>query len=254
MKDIPILMSTPMVRATLADQKTETRRTVGLDVINSDPDDWEFNWADYQTGFCFNQKSTLTKRRIKNKTFNQVLIKSRYGSVGDRLWVRETFANGQNGSLDCNIGKEEQDYKLFYWIFKDGSQLFSDGSFFQGNRNGDEESMKLCKWRPSIHMPKAAARIWVENLGVRVERLHAITEQAAIAEGIERAGSGFKGYAVIHHGPHKGTNHPYNAVPNINARTSYEELWNSINGENSWNLNPWVWVVKYKVLSKTGRP
>lgn len=210
-----------MVRATLDDRKTETRRTVGLKKFNVNPDEWHL----YKSGdgtFCWQRVDDIEACGA---------VKCPYGVKGDRLWVRETW-------FDC------EPYKSFPLFEGKSRYLYKADGVFIGDH----------AWKPSIHILKENARIWLEVLDVDIERLHSIKEQAAIAEGVERVGSGFKAYAIIHQGRHKGTAHPFNEVPNINARMSYEELWESINGENSWSLNPWVWVVKYKVLSKTGKP
>jgi len=76
------------------------------------------------------------------------------------------------------------------------------------------------KWRPSIHMPRWASRITLEITGVRVEPLIDIDPLDCFAEGIESEVD--------------------QAVP------KFKQLWKSINGEGSWNSNPWVWVVDFK--------
>lgn len=82
------------------------------------------------------------------------------------------------------------------------------------------------KWTPSIHMPRWASRITLEVEGVRVERLQDITRGDAMAEGC-----------------------PFpNMADGPDPRKWYEELWNQINGPGSWEANPWVWVVGFKVI------
>ena len=95
-------------------------------------------------------------------------------------------------------------------------------------------------------MPREAARIFLRVTEIRVERLQDISEEDAIAEGIKAEKGGFKSYEIIHSGPHKGKPNPHSYVPNREAVYSYEELWESINGEGSWDANPWVWVVKFE--------
>lgn len=87
------------------------------------------------------------------------------------------------------------------------------------NRNGDQ-------WRPSIHMPRWASRIALEVTGVRVERLQEISQADCIAEGIPESTNGF-----LHH-----------------VVADYRKLWSSINGPDSWDANPWVWVVAFRRL------
>ncbi|CDY79422.1 Phage-related protein [Caballeronia glathei] len=82
------------------------------------------------------------------------------------------------------------------------------------------------KWRPSIHMPRYASRITLEVTSVRVERLHDITDADALAEGVDRTNTSIPGY----------------------ARERFVRLWTSINGNESWASDPWVWVVEFKKL------
>jgi hypothetical protein len=103
------------------------------------------------------------------------------------------------------------------------------------------------KWKPSIHMPKDVCRIWLEVTNVRAERLHDITEEDARAEGIREFTKDDK---LCKYG-----------LPDWNwqdmfrtAKQSFMQLWCMINGFESWNENPWVWVIEFKVLSTTGKP
>lgn len=130
-------------------------------------------------------------------------IKGPYGKPGDRLWVRETF-----GIVDSLEGARSFVYRAEGW--KDPSGLF--------------------KWRPSIHMPRLASRIQLEITSVRVERLKAISEVDAVAEGAP-CGS----CCAPQEGSHKA---------------GFAQLWESINGSGSWNANPWVWVIEFKRVSK----
>ncbi|WP_287915916.1 hypothetical protein [Comamonas sp.] len=91
------------------------------------------------------------------------------------------------------------------------------------------------RWRPSIHMPKAFARIRLEITGVRVERLQQITEADCIAEGAPGGHGSIPGY-------------PYSATPLEHLR----HIWESTGGD--WAANPWVWVIDFKTISTTGRP
>jgi hypothetical protein len=106
----------------------------------------------------------------------------------------------------------------------------------------DQDSSFNHPWKPSRYMPKAAARIWQQITEIRVERLQNISEEDAKAEGVEPLINTFPGI----------DNFKYIKTPNY--RTGFMKTWIKINGEESWNSNPWVWVVKYKVLSTTGRP
>jgi hypothetical protein len=216
MRQLPILFSTLMVQAHLEGRKKMTRRINGLDKINECPDDWVYNGRDDGCHYFYNEKRKMT-----------TVIRSPYGIPGDFLWVRETLE--QHGELGLTYVADKE------WLKEEEIKGWENGPY------GGEYS--FCKI-PSIHMPKWAARIWQEVIFVKVERLHDISQDDAIAEGIEfdySEGQQFKNYlsGEFEYG---------------DSRDSFESLWISINGRESWISNPWVWVVEYKVLSTTGKP
>lgn len=128
-----------------------------------------------------------------------------YGAPGDRLWVRETWA--WDGAASRLV-----EYRADWSCRRDPPGVRCE--------HGPD------RWRPSIHMPRWAARIVLEVTSVRVERLHAITPADAIAEGIRPAANSI---TIDCDTP--------------NPADSYRSLWESINGPGSWRSNPWVWVL-----------
>lgn len=90
---------------------------------------------------------------------------------------------------------------------------------------------KLFEWKSSRFMPKAAARIWLQIEEIRVERLQDITYQDILQEGMPK--------------PLGDYSSPVDW---------FETLWTKINGSGSWDANPWLWVIKFRVLSTTGKP
>jgi hypothetical protein len=84
------------------------------------------------------------------------------------------------------------------------------------------------KWRPSIFMPKEAARLFLQVANVRVERLQDITEEDALKEGVKA------------YGP--------NNCSGTSARIAFAELWDSLNEKRGygWNTNCWVWVIEFE--------
>ena len=209
MKERPILLNTEMVKASLKEKnpKTQTRRTNGLEVINKYSNDWRFLQTDSINGEYVWQHKTDIKR---------VFVKEcPYGQVGDVLWVRETWSKLNSQYVykaDYNNGIPANEIEL------------SDGSIID-----------YAKWKPSIHMPKEACRIRLKIKSVRVERLSDISEQDAIAEGIELIGSRWKQYLKTR--LDKTVENP---------KYSYITLWESINGAMSWEKNPWVWVIEFE--------
>lgn len=145
-------------------------------------------------------------------------LNSAFGKPGDRIWVRETF----QGPLF--------DYDLMDSYCKDPTP-FEKPEFCVYKADGvpapefyDADDELHCCWRPSIHMPRWASRILLEITNVRVERLKSISDGDALREGCSAADmkSG-------------------DCVADVFAR-----LWASIYGSDSWNANPWVWVIEFK--------
>ena len=141
-----------------------------------------------------------------------------FGSVGDRIWVRETF---QGPLFDFDLMdsycKDSTPFeKSEFCVYK------ADGVPAPEFYDADDE-LHSC-WRPSIHMPRWASRILLEITDVRVERLKSISDRDALREGCSAADmkSG-------------------DCVADVFAR-----LWASIYGSDSWNANPWVWVIEFK--------
>lgn len=224
MKEIPILFSTPMVQAILAGRKTMTRRVVksasgrqsewltdGL--INSVP-----HGEIVKGGWQMHHPKAGQVHAGVEVAYDSPLgwIKCPYGQPGDVLWVREiwNWVEGFAGS-GC-------------YVFK------------------TDERKEINRWRPSIHMPKEAARIWLQVTEVRVERLQVITGEDILSEGVgEKHRSGEKSMTTA------GIDY---RRWEADQKSKFQKLWESINGADSWNANPWVWVVSFNVLSTTGKP
>jgi len=142
-----------------------------------------------------------------------------YGRRGDRLWVREAWAQ-------INVAQAPGESWVVY-------------------RECDNRTDYGGPWKPSIHMRRRDSRILLEVTDVRVERLQDIGEQQALAEGIVgvdfRPDDGFpicRGYMV---GPDDGS-----TPLETHATKAFAGLWRSINGPESWDANPWVWAVEFK--------
>lgn len=219
MKELPILFSTEMVQAILAGNKCQTRRTRGLEIINKNPDDYEVYEDKEGWHYCHKTDQNSTG-----------LLKYPFGWPGDLLYVRETWKWEGDTVWDDAV-------PMGYFLFK-----------------ADDQEGVIRGWKPSIHMPKKAARIWLEVTGVRLERIHEITEEDALAEGVEFLGTD----VVNNHVKWVGDWYQHYLLPDLymcaTARLSFETLWCKINGHESWDQNPWVWVIESKVLSTTGRP
>lgn len=215
-KTKPILFSTEMVQAILEGRKTQTRRTKGLEKVNENPDGHTFS------SFSIDNKNANFKRLEGMWQGVEVNFQA-----GDILWVRETvfdYKNFKEYPIFSNI-KENYIYK-------------ADGNFIGCH-----------KWKPSIHMPKEAARIFLKVSNIRVERLNDITEADAIAEGVyEDPLFGHNCYLCGKKG-HVGTPNCEDGFFHT-AKDSFLSLWESINGKQSLESNPWVWVIEFEKVEK----
>ena len=158
------------------------------------------------------QTRQVAKEFVGRKDLDSILSRfpkqrgGQYGEPGDRIYVRETWqvAGGNSG----------------IWYAATDSTT-------------DEGNSPVTRWRPSTHMSKKLARIWLEITSVRVERIQEIIPDDCIAEGawpVEQRELG-RGHEAV---------------------SAFRELWESTGGD--WNANPWVWAIDFKVLSTTGRP
>ena len=238
-RELPILFNSEMVRAILDGRKTCTRR-----VIKPQP----------QSRLCYtyagSHKGCIGKWTYPNRGAHEFWgeeyklpenIKDEELSkqwnppyhTDDILYVRETWKKAPNG----------------YYYYED----------WQRNDIAD-----ITKWKPSIHMPKEAARIWLKVTDVKVERLQEITESGAKAEGIRgytKDGNLYK-YAVTddwwidYHNKHKEivTGTWWQDMPRT-AKDAFSYLWNSTIKKADldlygWNANPWVWTIEYEQCEK----
>jgi len=231
----PILFSTPMVQAIMGLIKIMTRRTIGLEKINENPDAWIIvdtaNSLDGSNTIYFHFYNTILKE--------SKYIKCPYGQKGDTLWVKEMYyAYGfwdKNGKT--KTGKDKYSFDdLVTWDFP---HQYHDNPPLRVNDKRDHPG-----WfkRSSLFMPRKASRILLEIINIRVERLQDITEEDAKREGVFNVNppSGFKNYLV-------------NFELFVFAKASFRSLWCKINGDASWNANPWVWVIEFKRIDYANR-
>jgi hypothetical protein len=151
-------------------------------------------------------RKTCTRRVIKPQPtarYGAQCIKPPYQS-GDILYVRETWKRALNG----------------YYYYEDWQR---------------DDIADITKWKPSIHMPKEAARIWLKVTNVRVERLQDITSEQIYREGVEVE------YPHVLNGEEK--------------RYAFSTLWDSTIKKADLDrygldANPWVWVIEFEMCEK----
>jgi hypothetical protein len=212
MNERPILFSGPMVTAILSGAKTQTRR-----VIKPQPTanlDWVTEW-----GWTFFTPDKHISGRVKNPAMEprEIFLRCPY-ALGQRLWVRETWApispdEERRPIKECNI-----EYKA------DTPHAKYPGDWPEEEAKGNEEAPKWC---PSIHMPRWASRITLEITGVRVERLFDISQEDAEAEGVS-----------------------IEATRTLTHRGAFAITWDTINKKRGYGweggTNPWVWVIEFR--------
>jgi len=221
-----------MVRALLDGRKTQTRRIVkprrhaSLFAIE---DDGSPVWAD-----SYIMDPGNAEWRMRDNP---------YGVPGDRLWVKETHAVVPRTAYAMSEGVQQT--------------LRPDDNHDAAVYFADWERSKPGRWRPSIHMPRWACRLVLEITDVRVERLQAINEADAASEGVRRIGEEYPSFAAPGSAWHKGPNlwtvdmdsSSFNAPT---AAEAFQMLWEHINGAGSWDANPWVWAVSFRVVEQRG--
>ncbi|RNI26602.1 hypothetical protein [Rufibacter latericius] len=238
-KERPILFKGEMVRAILEGRKTQTRRGVKVDAKRISP---RIGADDMPTGTFW----------VSSKDFDNVIvdeIKCPYGKVGDRLWVRETWCESVDiNAVDCFEGRPHIPTDFFdngkvrsaYIHRADGETEWVDDDGFSTERSF---------WKPSIFMPRQACRLVLEVTSIRVERLQDISREDAIAEGISHKFGGWRNYLnpklIFSQFEYEvqGETIPAPVM-------SFNSLWISINGEESFEANPWVWVVEFKKVGQ----
>ncbi|WP_075183545.1 hypothetical protein [Pantoea sp. 1.19] len=219
MKERPILFSTQRVAALLSGQQTQTRRIMKSFAFSRGQDNHEGCYgfdvtSHHQQGFYALGMEDVNRH-------------CPFGQPGDRLWVRETW----RGPVVPPERLEEyarapDTFRQARWC-----QYLAD----RGSAIAAETDRDAAGWQTAVHMPRWASRLHLQIDAVRVERLHDISEADVVAEGI---GPG-------HHFLNQFFAEPGSAP---SARTRYKQYWEKHYGPNSWNVNPWVWVIDFHIL------
>jgi hypothetical protein len=233
----PILFSGPMVRAILEGRKTQTRRMItpqplihcsgpalrSLSVQGA----WDFGWQEDLPGFP---------------------MKCPYGVPGDVLYVRETLKVSHRVLEGIkSISYAANDHTLY---------RFTDGEWAWASRYGvpgtqchpDHEHAYWNISIPSIHMPRWAARIFLEITSIRVQRLQDVSEEDAVAEGVTTT--------KAHENVSRAFAQLRPDLPKVGpAQQAFSELWDHINLKRGygWDVNPWVWAITFKATTNIAK-
>lgn len=237
-RELPIAFNQLMVPALMGDRKTRTRRVVTPQPPKS------------ASGFVYLNDAQVWAPLKVDKTWTYLIVKDGkqvpckkednlkcpFGEPGDLLWVREDH------QVDF-----EPEKRMFFVTYRDGEVMV---------RNADdlpEATVAMLLERKTLnsqqyvagrYLPKALARTWLMNTGVRIEPLHEITNAEAELEGVEKRGNHYRHYM----------DKSNNLFDWLRADNSFFSLWERLNGEENRMSNPWVWVLAFEVVSKTGKP
>ena len=225
MSDHPILFRGEMVRAILDGRKTMTRRVL------TPPAPWDYGDDGIDIQWAVGN------------------IRCPYGKPGDRLWVRETWRVGtwdETAGMICVDYKADGHARKEWLQVKDEEQFerlwvqSTDDVLAAGLETGENDEYHWepgkgpTRWRPSIFMPRWAARLTPEVVSVRAERVQDISDEDIVKEGVGRYT--FACGAASDNPP--------------DHRWAFIKLWDSINAKrgHGWHVNDWVWVVEFGML------
>lgn len=223
----PIIFSEPMVRAILEGRKTQTRR-----VMKPQPPSWlsdgQEPWNIDGDIWGFASKGLPRVCRSENTICCP-------HPVGSRIWVRETWRpwNDEAALWSC------VQYRADMAMIKPKGLSESDGWKFEQECEAtitDQIDGNGSPWKPSIFMPRWASRIMLEVTAVKVERVASISEQDALAEGVQ---PGF----------YDGAHWEESDDPNCPAAPAFERLWDSLYATRpgcSFEANPYVWAYTFR--------
>ena len=233
MTERPILFNSPMSRAILDDKKTQTRRVV--------------KWRDLQPGLNLGFSGLKVFSDVPNLFTLESQARNGWesrsspthcpmGQPGDRIYVRETWAEvARRQPLTDEDLPMRQDGRIV--VYEADPHWHGARQFLCGD--GCIRWARPDRWKPSIHMRKGDARIWLEVTSVRVERLQSISEADCTAEGIAYD----SGEGGVFYLPGLG------GCSSDTATGAFQKLWESTGGD--WNANPWVWAITFKRVETT---
>lgn len=246
---LPILFNTEMVRAILNGRKTVTRRLIkSQQLIGILPDKCKNGMPEEflkEKKFMFKPYCDMTDAELIETAYNPPY------QPGDTMYVRETWRVGAWDIRNQMIAFDYKDGTCGELIYIHDRELFErlvnqsreDARKAKCEYNGVdfiwEKGKSPCRWHPSIHMPKEAARIWLKVKDVRVERLQNMCLDDFINEGVDV--------------PNEAFNDPKNAYGF--AKFRYSGIWTSTikiedNDRYGWKANPWVWVIEFERCEK----
>ena len=222
MKQIPILFNDEMVRAILDGRKTQTRRVMKVQPPTDEHQLLHVMCSSNRRQEGKSHWALLNAEKTLVIEGHKRFFSCPFGKPGGQLWVREAHAFVPQTAYRCSTG-----------IYQ---QVNPNDNYEACVYRQNFDRSRSFPWRPSIHMPLWASRIMLEITDIRVERLQDISEKDARAEGVpgekEANAAGLDWFDK--------------------PRRAFRFLWQSIIGPESWDENPWVWVIEFKRVDSAG--
>jgi len=240
MKEYPLSFKAPLINAIIDGRKIQTRRIIK----GVSPEDFPYVGSFDEDG------SIVFSDAPGDAVLNRIQAKIPYGLPGDRIWVRETFRPEEINCTRLNHFRAE----ITYLADKQSREVKAHMEHWR-------LWLESGKNKPSIHMPRWAARIILEITQVRVERLQSISEEDAKLEGVESPETEREehdynicpacgGTRLYMGGSEAGAVFDCDCLKCDTNKKRFMHLWNSLaDEETNWNANPWVWVIEFKKLN-----
>lgn len=244
MNERPIIFNSEMVRAILDGRKTQTHRVMKPQPEPNPNEPGNHSWP------CSSVRSMVDVEGFLINDYDSTIAPSfcPFGSLRDRLWVRETWADVNSAEGPALLYKADDEIRFWQDFCEEFGPDFGAGPSMDYEKYPGDYTMWWTdllngapdhRWKPSIYMPKWASRIKLLIKNIRVERLQDISKEDAIAEGIEPITqvesmriSGWKCYQ--------------GGAGYVNPVDAFKSFWESISGADSWGFNPWVWVIEFE--------
>lgn len=221
----PILCNTQVVKNILAGRQTQDRRPIKPQPVfknttsHADDDYWGWSWKK-------NEKEWFAGVTKKQLVGHHGLLHPTYAphQVGDVLYVRETWATNWPDEDKIRPRDLPETTSIIY------------------RAEATEGLVALCRWRPNIHMPKWAARIFLKVTAVRVERIQDISGEDCLSEGVATL-------TELNAMLSTTSKTPFHVQNKVRAKKIFKDLWESCY-PSSWERNDWVFVYEFEMCEK----
>ncbi|WP_341519807.1 hypothetical protein AABC73_14735 [Pseudomonas sp. G.S.17] len=242
MTERPIIFSAPMVNAILSGKKSVTRRIIKFPLRRLVAKDQAGPGAHYAGGIQQESSDGPPQLDLQSHFAEGPAGLCPYGQPGTTLWLKEAFYAFGRWEMHPNKKSGRNDWRFIDMTVGSGLDYgFSEPArYVKTSRDDPAPTWWL---RPSLFMPRRASRVDLEVTEIRIERLRDITDEQARAEGFSPMHDGVHMY-FVNHLPHPSTG------MSITAVIAFALYWQRLHGNDSWNENPWVWVVSFRRLDK----